>query len=407
MASKIKQVVLLAIYYISPIVASIIYWFEEPLDSNDILNNLIHRTGSIFGILAFIWMCFNILIQTKLKMTEENYSLNKILSFHTIMATIALILGSVHYPLVRLGREYSSFQIRSGSIGFMILIVLMALALIFMSNRLIKFEFIKKLRSFASGKKLKYDFNKFLHNMMVIGVSAIFIHAIVSNTSNQSTLMLGVYSFFFILTVTGWVYHKIIRRLRSNADPYIFRKAPWDTIISEKDSKPYKEWAENLIKHNPSLYPCLQCGTCAEVCPVSKVTNGEYNPRKNILAVRFGYKDLVLGEEDLVIWGCTSCNTCDEKCPQHIKLSEIFTSLRNESITLGKGPEYIRDQAKKIFEYGKAIPRQPAIEKRRTQLGLPKVIDPDVKEIQTLLKGLGIDKKIGIIKLEETKVITE
>ena len=109
MASKIKHVVLLSIYYLSPIVASLIYWFEEPLDSNDMLNNLIHRSGSIFGIFAFIWMCFNILIQIKLKITEESYSLNKIINFHTIMATVAIILGSVHYPLVRLEREYTSF----------------------------------------------------------------------------------------------------------------------------------------------------------------------------------------------------------------------------------------------------------------------------------------------------------
>ena len=348
MASKIKQVVLLLIYYLSPIVASIIYWFEEPINDSDIIN-IIHRFGSILGIFGFIWMCFSILIQIKLKVTEENYSLDRILSFHTKMSTIALILGSVHYPLVRIGREYTTIQIRTGSIGFMIFVGLMILALIFMSNLLIKFKFIEKLRNFASDMKLKYAINKFLHNLLVLGVAVIFFHTLVANTSNQSILMLVVYSFFFVLTVTGWFYHKIIRKLRSNSDPYIFRKAPWDTPILKNDSKVYKEWASKQIKQNSSLYPCLQCGTCTEVCPVSKVTQGKYNPRKNILAVYFGYKDQVLEEEDFVIWGCTSCDTCDEMCPQHIKLSETFTYLKNESIALGRGPDSVRIKQKQYM----------------------------------------------------------
>ena len=87
-------------------------------------------------------------------------------------------------------------------------------------------------------------------------------------------------------------------------------------------------------------------------------------------------------------------------CPQHIKLSETFTYLKNESIALGRGPDSVRYQAKAIYECGKVIPRQVAIERRRKQLGLPKVVDPDIKEIQTLLRGLGIDKKVGIETLK-------
>ena len=394
--SKIKHGVLLSIYYLSPIVASIIYWFEEPIDSVDMMNNLIHRLGSIIGIFAFIWMCFNIIIQIKLKPIEENFSLDGIIKFHTWMAAISLIIAGLHYPLVRLERTYSSLQIRSGTTGFIIFFGIMFLAIIFMSNRLLRYKLIEKLRIIAFKKKFQYGSNKLLHNLMILGVSVIFIHTIVANTANRSILMLSVYSFFFMITFIGWFYHKIIRRFRSNTDPYIFRKASWDTIISENKSESNKEWALDLIKHNPSLYPCLQCGTCTEVCIISKITEGKYNPRTIILAVRFGYKNLVLGEEELVIWVCTNCNTCEERCPQNIKLTEIFTFLKNQSITLGKVPDCISDQVKRIYDHAKAIPRQAAIEKRRFELGLPKVVEPDVNEIQILLKNLGIDKKIGI-----------
>jgi len=145
---------------------------------------------------------------------------------------------------------------------------------------------------------------------------------------------------------------------------------------------------------------CYQCSRCADNCPVTYVSadfydsDKGYNPRKNILMAILGYKDLLLGADDLTIWGCTVCDTCDEVCPQNIELTEIFTFLKNQSIALGKGPEFIYSQAKTVFESAKAIPSQPAIERRREQLRLPKVIDPDVNEVQTLLKILGIDKKL-------------
>ncbi len=144
---------------------------------------------------------------------------------------------------------------------------------------------------------------------------------------------------------------------------------------------------------------CYQCSKCSDNCPVTKVTSDlytdtGYNPRGNILMTLLGHKDSLLEGDELKIWGCTVCVTCDEVCPQNIELTEIFTFLKNQSIALGKGPEYIYSQAKAVFESGKAIPPQSAIERRREQLGLPKVSAPDIIEVQTLLKNMSIDRKL-------------
>ncbi|MFW9867789.1 MAG: 4Fe-4S dicluster domain-containing protein [Candidatus Thorarchaeota archaeon] len=396
MSSKPLKVFSLSIFFLSPIIVSIIYWFQEPLDSSDPVNNIIHRTGSILGIISFIWMCFNIIINIKIKLIEKNFSLRGIMRFHTYMAAVSLIFGSVHYPMVRLEREYSSLQIRSGSFGYQIFFILMILALIFMSNLVLKYRFIKKLRLFAFKKKFKYTVNKILHNLMILGVLVIYVHTSFSFTSQNSSPIRFAYTFIISITIIGWIYHKLIRLFRSDPDPYKYRKAEWDNLISEITEDSNKFWALNILKENPSIYPCLQCGVCTEICPVSKITKGQYNPKKNILATLFGYKDLLLKAEELVIWGCTTCHTCDETCPQNIELTGTFISLKNQSIAQNKGPHYIYEQAKTIFENAKAIPMQPAIKRRRDELGLPEHISPDLNEVQTLLKNLEIDKKLKL-----------
>ena len=395
METKANKIYLMFIYAIFPIIASIIYLIEEPipyLGSDD----LIHRIGSIFGIFGFIWMCFNIVIMTKIRVIETNYSLDWLNKFHMWTAVIAIILGSLHYPLMRIGGAIDPTQLRTGNFGWASFVLLMVLAKIFMSNSLVKYKAIGKLRLSAYIMRFKYGTNKILHNVMMVGLALIFYHSIISFTSISSLYMLGVYYFFFGITIIGWFYHKVIRRLRSTSDPYAYRKNSWDTVSTEWVSEKNKKWAFRSLKQNPSLYPCLKCGTCTSECPVSIVTEGNYNPRRNILATLFGYRDLLLNGEDLVIWGCTDCHTCEEVCPQGIELTDLFASLKNQSIALGKGPDYIIEQAKTIFDNAKAIPSQPAIERRRQELGLPAVSEPNISEVQTLLTNLGIKDKFEL-----------
>ncbi|MBY9005424.1 MAG: 4Fe-4S dicluster domain-containing protein [Candidatus Lokiarchaeota archaeon] len=144
-----------------------------------------------------------------------------------------------------------------------------------------------------------------------------------------------------------------------------------------------------------TLTYCYQCATCSSVCPVSQVTNGRYNPRRLILTSLLGLKEKIFGSENsFEIWGCTVCDTCDEVCPQKVELTEIFTILKNISIERGEAPEHYTSQASVIFENGKAIPMQTSIERRRTQLGLPKILAPDIKEIKKLLIETNLEKKI-------------
>ncbi|MHA1885768.1 MAG: hypothetical protein ACW96S_11985, partial [Promethearchaeota archaeon] len=189
MKPKVKSAIFEIILFLSPIVASIIYWLEEPLNTGDLINDITHRTGSILGIFAFIWFCFNILSSTRIKLVEKNLSIDGLIGFHTHMPIVAFIMMIIHYPLVRIGREFSTLQIRSGSISVQIFTILLVFSLIFMSNRLLKFNFIKKLRLFSFRRKFRYKFHKMIHNLMMLGMIVAFIHTQVAFTSQASLAM--------------------------------------------------------------------------------------------------------------------------------------------------------------------------------------------------------------------------
>ncbi|TXT61332.1 MAG: CoB--CoM heterodisulfide reductase iron-sulfur subunit C [Promethearchaeota archaeon] len=143
---------------------------------------------------------------------------------------------------------------------------------------------------------------------------------------------------------------------------------------------------------------CYQCNRCTDNCPVSYATDEfyqyKYNPRSNILNALLGYKENIFGVDEMAIWGCTVCDTCDEVCPQNIELTEVFTLLKNQSIAKGRGPEFIYQQAGMIYENGKAIPMQSAIERRRQDLGLPDIMAPNTEELQSLLNNMKLNQKL-------------
>ena len=150
---------------------------------------------------------------------------------------------------------------------------------------------------------------------------------------------------------------------------------------------------------------CYQCSRCTDNCPVANVQNpfykevtNSFDPRLIVLVTLLGYKDVTMAvagtKSALIPWGCTVCDTCDVVCPQAIEVTEIIALAKNVTSGAGLAPDNIIGQAKAIFENEKAIPPQPAIERRREQIGLPAVPAPDVNEVQTLLKAIGADKKL-------------
>jgi heterodisulfide reductase subunit C len=152
------------------------------------------------------------------------------------------------------------------------------------------------------------------------------------------------------------------------------------------------------------VHYCYQCGRCTDVCPVSQLEPERYDPRQNVMMGLLGLTHMILTpDKQFNLWGCQTCDLCDEICPNDIVLTDIFNILKNASIKMGIAPEAYQSQAKMVMEFGKSVPLQDAIARRRDKMGLPVLPEPDLAEIQKILRITKFDKKIGYEEPKEEK----
>jgi len=140
---------------------------------------------------------------------------------------------------------------------------------------------------------------------------------------------------------------------------------------------------------------CYQCSSCVSACPVASITEGKYNPRKIIINALLGLKNKIFKERDPDVWLCTQCCTCDEICPQKVKLTEIFAFIKNQFTENFNAPEGYLGEARALYQFGKTVMLQPAIERRRTQLGLSTIIEPKPEEVKYFLEAIGLNKLVS------------
>lgn len=136
-----------------------------------------------------------------------------------------------------------------------------------------------------------------------------------------------------------------------------------------------------------SLRVCYNCSTCATACPVALETGGKFNPRTIIQLANCGFEDRLIVDLEPNVWECTMCETCQEVCPQHVDLHEIFITVKNAAAEFDNIPESYTSETNQVYLFGKAVPLQDAIAKRREKLGLPPSLDVNVEEIQKLINN--------------------
>jgi len=150
-----------------------------------------------------------------------------------------------------------------------------------------------------------------------------------------------------------------------------------------------------------SLNLCYNCSTCSTICPVALETEGKFNPRSIILLSNFGYEERLVVDLKPNVWDCSMCELCQEACPEGVNLHEVFIKIKNASASYLNIPKSYTSETNQVYLFGKAVPSQPVIEKRREQLGLPKSPSTDVEEIKKLMGMTPVENILKEIEKRE------
>jgi heterodisulfide reductase subunit C len=103
-----------------------------------------------------------------------------------------------------------------------------------------------------------------------------------------------------------------------------------------------------------------------------------------------GFKKEVLPTQ--LPWYCLSCFTCLDRCPQGGDVGDVMFAIRNLAVRQGNIPAGVAAQAKSLYETTRVInPVRSALDKRES-LGLGKISNEGLEEVQKILKKTGMEK---------------
>ncbi|MHA1718878.1 MAG: 4Fe-4S dicluster domain-containing protein [Promethearchaeota archaeon] len=167
----------------------------------------------------------------------------------------------------------------------------------------------------------------------------------------------------------------------------------------------HDEFTDTILGTNLNL--CYNCSTCSTICPVALETEGHFNPRSIILLANFGHENRLVADLVPNVWDCTMCELCQEACPEGVNLHEVFLRIKNASARFQNIPKSYTSETNQVYIFGKAVPSQPVIEKRRKQLGLPESPETNVEEIKKLMGMTPVEKILLEIEKKENTAEAE
>lgn len=109
---------------------------------------------------------------------------------------------------------------------------------------------------------------------------------------------------------------------------------------------------------------CMQCGTCAGLCPWGNIEGHPFNIRRLIQQIEFGAEGF---ECDQILYACTTCRLCESMCPRGIELVDFVRGIRRLVTETGYFPIPYRDVVYSIRTFG-----NPWSQKRENRLAWKK-----------------------------------
>ncbi len=133
-------------------------------------------------------------------------------------------------------------------------------------------------------------------------------------------------------------------------------------------------WELGLLK------ACAECGACVDDCPIARV-DPTYDPNALVRALAAGDLEFVLHSPEL--WKCVECYTCAELCPNKYDQMTILRKAKTLAIEAGLAPTAAQEGMRTFQETGQLTQGSVA---QRKRLGLPATPAVAVEELKVLLE---------------------
>ncbi len=144
------------------------------------------------------------------------------------------------------------------------------------------------------------------------------------------------------------------------------------------------------------LRACAECGACVDDCPVARA-DPSYDANVLIRALAAGRVDEVLRSPDL--WKCVECYTCAELCPNKYDQMSILRQAKHLAIKQGLAPPAAVEGMRTFRDKGQLT--QVSVAQRR-RLGLPPTPKVAADELRELLgPGRGTEPTEGTAEREK------
>lgn len=227
MKRKVIQIMILAIYFLSPLPIAFI--------SLRGLNFSIAAPAFI-GIISYTWLLSELITAARPKFIEKYFSLDKFHRFHGIMAIVALALGLLHKEWANFAWGEFEFSTVFGDFAIMLFLLLTVLSVLFMTGWLRRIKIINvMLDTLGNFALAKYGTMKFMHNFNIVAIISLSVHVItIAYVVRADMTLTMMYTLYFIVSLSFFVYHKLIRPFLLKKNIYTITNAvnETDQIVS-------------------------------------------------------------------------------------------------------------------------------------------------------------------------------
>ncbi|MFT8364143.1 MAG: hypothetical protein ABF608_13290 [Sporolactobacillus sp.] len=217
---RIIRPIIVLIYLLSPLPAIMMTYWVNPAAYGTVQGLL----PMLLGAAAYTWLMAELVISARPKWIEKYFGLNHFYRFHALTAIGAIVLAFLHKQLEdAIWREFLPLIRTLGNDAFVLFIVLAGLSLFFMTGMLIRhIPFLAAIRRFLEKKRI-IDFNLsvLIHNLNVVAILLVFLHVFILSAFYQRNLWIcGVYTIYFAIALTYYIYHKYVKIRMASRRPF-------------------------------------------------------------------------------------------------------------------------------------------------------------------------------------------